>query len=136
MVLIIAQITDLHIGAPATGNSPDNSLRLVQVLDAIKTLQPQPDMVIATGDLTQDGRPEQYHKLKSLIANFPIPIHWMLGNHDDKAAFQMVFETSSADASSISLIIETDTLRIILLDSHGAGRHAGCFDASQASWLD
>ena len=125
MTLIIAQITDLHIGAPEAGNSPDNSLRLVQVLDAIKTLEPQPDMVIATGDLTQDGRPEQYHKLKSLIANFPIPIHWMLGNHDDKAAFQTAFEINGASANSISSVIETDTLRLILLDSHGAGRHAG-----------
>ena len=134
--MIIAQITDLHIGAPEAGNSPDNGLRLVQVLDAIKTLEPQPDMVIATGDLTQDGRPEQYRKLKSLIASFPIPIHWMLGNHDDKTAFQTVFETSNAAASSISSVIETDTLRIIMLDSHGTGRHAGYFDTAQASWLD
>ena len=136
MALIIAQITDLHIGAPATGRSPDNGPRLVQVLDAIKNLQPPPDMVIATGDLTQDGRPEQYRDLKSLTANFPIPIHWMLGNHDDKAAFDSVFAAPSVCENRLSSVIETETLRSILLDSCGAGRHAGHFDAAQASWLD
>ena len=67
--MIIAQITDLHIGFPAKPGDPQNDQRLTETLDAIKALKPRPDLILATGDLTNDGYPEQYERLLELFAD-------------------------------------------------------------------
>lgn len=134
--MIIAQITDLHIGFPAKPGDPQNDLRLTETLDVIASLNPRPDLILATGDLTNDGHPEQYERLLELVADCDIPIHWMIGNHDQRAPMRAAFNIPDEGNDFVSSVLEFDDLRLVLLDSHGPGLHGGGFGADQADWLD
>lgn len=53
--MLIAQITDIHLGFDP--NNPDefNRQRLNATLDALRVLSPQPDLLLVTGDIANDG---------------------------------------------------------------------------------
>ena len=48
--MLIAQISDLHIGA-----DDDNLSRLDAVLDQLEAMPARPDHLLVTGDLTEHG---------------------------------------------------------------------------------
>ena len=82
--MLIAQISDLHCrdaDAPAIlGN--DNNLNIARAVVRLNNFSPRPDIVLATGDLTSGGRPEQYGALADLFAPLEIPLYLLPGNHD------------------------------------------------------
>ena len=49
----------------------------------LQQIQPPPDLLLLTGDLSQDETPESYQRLVSLIAPLGIPAYWIPGNHDN-----------------------------------------------------
>ncbi len=86
--LLVAQLTDTHLFADDSqemlGCRTNQSFRAV-VAD-IKQLQPQPDVLLLTGDLSQDETVESYLYLRSLIESLQIPTYWIPGNHDQRLA--------------------------------------------------
>ena len=72
--MLIAQITDFHIVEPGglMADRIDPSVGLAAAIDMINELDPMPDLVLATGDLVNDGLSAQYDQ--------QIP-----GNHDDRS---------------------------------------------------
>lgn len=82
--LLIAQLTDTHLFADGSqemlGCRTNQSFRAV--VDDISQLQPQPDVLLLTGDLSQDETIESYAYLRSLIEPLQIPTYWIPGNHD------------------------------------------------------
>jgi Icc protein len=86
--LLIAQLTDTHLFADGSqemlGCRTNHSFRAV-VAD-ISQLQPQPDVLLLTGDLSQDETLESYVYLRSLIEPLNIPTYWIPGNHDQGLA--------------------------------------------------
>ena len=86
--MLIAQISDLHIkpkGELAMGRV-DTAGHLARAVAHIKTLRPAPDLVLATGDLVDGGKPEEYAHLRSLLAPLPMPVYLIPGNHDARRA--------------------------------------------------
>ncbi|MEM9136892.1 MAG: 3',5'-cyclic-AMP phosphodiesterase [Cyanobacteria bacterium P01_F01_bin.42] len=83
--LTVLQLSDLHLFAEDNqdllGLNTSGSLR--QVLESVKTLSPAPDLILLTGDLTQDESEEAYQAVKALFADFDVPIYSVPGNHDD-----------------------------------------------------
>ena len=68
--MLIAQISDLHIqkgGKPAYGRVDTVSM-LRRAVEALNALDPQPDVVLATGDLVERGSAEEYGILKEILA--------------------------------------------------------------------
>lgn len=82
--LLVAQITDTHLFADPNqewkGTLTAKTLR--SVLELIEQLQPQPDLLLLTGDLSQDETPESYQQLQTLVSSLSIPSYWIAGNHD------------------------------------------------------
>ena len=79
----ILVFTDIHIkseGEKIVGYDPlerfDTGLK-----HALKH-HPDADHLILTGDLTHNGRPDQFARLKPLLADLPLPVTLMTGNHD------------------------------------------------------
>ncbi|NEP81399.1 MAG: hypothetical protein F6K17_09110 [Okeania sp. SIO3C4] len=67
--VLVAQITDTHLFADPTEGKmyglPTES-SFLKVLEKLKQLQPQPDVLLLTGDLSQDETSESYQRLASL----------------------------------------------------------------------
>ena len=90
--LLVAQITDTHLFANPNqemlGTATAKSFQAV--LERVKRLEPQPDLLLLTGDLSQDETPESYQYLQTLLSPLSIPTYWIPGNHDSLAIAQQV----------------------------------------------
>src|SRR5271156_5729238 len=76
VAMIIAQITDLHVVARdrlCYRRVPTNA-HLADAIAHINNLDPKPDAVLASGDLTDHGRPEEYDLLREILSESITPV--------------------------------------------------------------
>jgi 3',5'-cyclic AMP phosphodiesterase CpdA len=138
--MIIVQISDLHIGAPgqlAFGRI-DTAACLARCISSILTLQPRPDMVVASGDLVNAGAPEEYRHLRELLTPLPLPLYLMPGNHDERSALRTEFSDHRylPFRGTLHYTVDTEEMRLLMLDTVVAGEDGGAFDAPQLDWLE
>lgn len=127
---ILADDGDLHVG------NPTRSLR--RVLEHIAGMPIAPRFCLLSGDLTQDGRPESYVRLRALLAPLEargLPILACPGNHDARAAMRRDFLGQEADDTHLHRAVTIDGLRVVLLDSLVPGADHGELGAAQRAWL-
>jgi 3',5'-cyclic AMP phosphodiesterase CpdA len=137
VIMLIAQVTDLHLGFQPDDPAELNRRRLDEALASLCALTPQPDLLLVTGDLSEHGTPASYETLKSIAASLPFPVHFALGNHDNRANFRQIFPDLPATASGhLDYAFNHGPLRFVVLDTAEEGRHGGAFSAAQAQWLD
>ncbi|MCG8273863.1 phosphodiesterase [Aquamicrobium sp. NLF2-7] len=127
--MLIAQISDLHIrpkGQLAYGVSETN-LYAEQAIHALLRLDPQPDCVLVTGDLTDCGLDEEYEIVAELFSRLPFPVYAVPGNHDRREPFRRTFAASgyTAEAGPLNFAVDRGPIRIIGLDSLVAGESHG-----------
>ena len=134
--MIIAQISDLHIGYAGEGNCCKNSQRLKDVVETLNGLKRQPDIVIATGDLVEHGKIWAYSDLKQVLKQIKSPVYLAFGNHDRRDTFKEVFPHIPYTNGFLQYTIEEYPVRIIVLDTLEEGRHGGSFCKTRADWLD
>jgi Icc protein len=128
MTRFIAQLSDSHITTGPLGGGPAAGLQLA--LARVLALDPRPDCVVVTGDLTDNGRPAEYAALREIIGDFPLPVHLTTGNHDDRAALLDAF------GGEAHYCVEYPEFTIVALDSLIPGSPAGRLGTRQLSWLD
>src|SRR3970040_2219774 len=89
-------ISDLHIleDEVRRQHGADTGAILRQAVPLMNALRP--DFIVASGDLISDESEESYRRLQSLLQPVKAPIHFMMGNHDDRAAFRRVFRPGEA----------------------------------------
>lgn len=134
--MLIAQVTDIHLGFEPDNPREPNLMRLEAVLAALASHEPRPDMILATGDLTEAGTPESYAALAAAFATCPIPVHYIMGNHDLRAAFRNAFPEVPVADGFIQYALDAGPLRILMLDTLEEGLHGGAFCEARAAWLD
>ena len=78
MALLIAQISDTHVGGPHEGCGE----RLSAAVDAINAMGSQPDLVLFSGDLTDSGTPEQWAEFEARVSELRPKWTAIRGNHD------------------------------------------------------
>lgn len=133
--MLIAQVTDIHLGFEPDNPAEFNRKRLDQVIRQLSAMKPQPDMLLATGDLVDRGDGESYRRLRNALDGCPFPVFYCLGNHDVRENFVQWFpETPTADGF-VQYEHETPDLRILFLDTLEEGRHGGAFCETRANWL-
>ena len=71
--MLIAQVTDVHLGFEPNNPAEFNRQRLDQVIRKLKTTEPVPDMLIISGDLVDRGDVESYKRLRSVIDGCGFP---------------------------------------------------------------
>ena len=90
--LSIAQLTDIHLFADE--NQELLGLPTIQsfraVIERLLSLRPQPDLLLLTGDLSQDGTKESYEHIQNLLSPLKTPTYWLPGNHDCISAMRQV----------------------------------------------
>jgi len=130
----LLHITDLHIlptaGATIYGTDSFESLRAV--LGAARALPEPPDLIVATGDLSEDGSPGAYRRLHQLLAGTGLPAHVLPGNHDAAAELGRALLGGAVQAGPV---VDVGAWRVVLLDSQVPGRPHGHLDRAQLDLL-
>jgi Icc protein len=91
-MLTALHLSDIHLtanGAPVYGHDPD--YRLERVLEAIALAGDKPDIVLLTGDLTDDASLSGCRRLAGRLALLGRPILAVPGNHDHPGHVQDTF---------------------------------------------
>lgn len=133
--------TDIHItseGERIIGLDP--VARFASALDHALARHPDAARIVLTGDLTHHGRPDQYDRLRTVLAGCPLPISMMIGNHDHRATFRAAFPDVPVDEDDfVQSVIDLDAYRLILLDTVNEGApitHSGLLCTKRMSWLE
>lgn len=134
--MLIAQITDIHLGFEPDTPGEFNRQRLDRTIETIRKLDPQPQMLLCTGDLIDRGDKGSYERLKEALSGLPFPYYLALGNHDERANFLEVFPDYGLVDGYLQYVIDTPALRILVLDTLEEGRHGGAFCEARADWLN
>lgn len=141
---VLLQMTDLHIAPPGKtlSGGVDTAACLQRALEGIARLPVVPEAVLITGDMVDDGSPESYRHLRSLLAALPMPIYMLPGNHDDRDALGQVFADYAPGGSRrmpggyVQYTAEVGDMRLVVLDTAVSREHHGALDAARLDWLE
>lgn len=112
---------------------------LVAAVNQLNSMQPNPDVVLLTGDLTDDGSEAAYRKLRECLELLRIPYFVISGNHDDATNFKKAFADHRylpGTGSSLHYVVEEFPLRLIGLDTTVAGEVGGRICEARRQWLN
>ncbi|MDQ0509870.1 phosphodiesterase [Ancylobacter amanitiformis] len=133
----IIQVSDLHLvtpGEPLFGSDPLD--RLEDCIVDLNLHHADADLVVFSGDLTNDGEPAAYAALGERLEALVPPFRLMLGNHDARAAFGAVFSEALDPDGFAHSFVDIDGMRIVLLDTLEPGRIEGRLCGARLDWLD
>jgi Icc protein len=91
--------------------------RLEAVIEAVRSLPNQPDAVLVSGDLTDDGAAEGYRVAREMLARLDVPLHVVPGNHDDRARLRAAFDLPGVGDDPINYSMTVGELRLVAFDS-------------------
>lgn len=133
--LCVAQVTDIHLFANPSqellGLPTAQSFQVV--LEQLQQLSPEPDLLLLTGDLSQDGKPESYQYLQDHLKPLGIPTYWLPGNHDNPAVMEQVLnQTPISSQKSFS----AGGWQFLLLNSSVSGCVHGQLSLESLEWLE
>ena len=139
--MLIAQSSDPH--ARPRGHLyeglVDSNTMFAAAIRHLESLSPQPDVVVLTGDVVDQGHASEYDMARELLAEVRIPLFVLPGNHDDREGFRRAFAHHAYLSSTGPLhfcIEDAGPVRIIGLDVTVPGHHHGLMDEAVAGWLD
>ena len=140
--MLICQLTDLHVrpvGVAANRVSETNMLT-EHACRVVAAFNPQPDVVIITGDLTECGLASEYQNLIDILRRtLSMPVYVVPGNHDRRENFRSHLAHLpgvTADPEYVQYAIEDHPVRLILLDTLVSGAAHGELSDAQLRWLD
>lgn len=139
--MLICQISDPHIvaaGELAYGRV-DTASMLARCVQQIGAMARVPDLLIATGDLTDHGHADEYRQLAALLAPLSMPVYLLAGNHDDRRALQAAFPGQRhlcGEDGFVQYTVEDWPLRLVVLDTVVPGRDGGELCARRLQWLE
>jgi len=135
-IVRLLQISDTHLFADSTrdllGIATADSFQAV--LDAITELPQAYDVVLATGDLSQDHSAESYQRFARMASvALPKPIHWLPGNHDHRVLMQNELHAAGIRPE---MQLVSEHWQVILLDSQVYGTPHGWLSHLQLEQLE
>jgi 3',5'-cyclic-AMP phosphodiesterase len=140
--MLICQLTDLHVrpaGKPANRVSETNMFT-ERAFRAVARLNPSPDVVVITGDLTDCGLDEEYANLNRLLRKFlPMPVFVIPGNHDRRGNFREGLKHLpgvAADPHYVQYTVDEYPVRLVMLDTLVPGAGHGELRSEQLEFLD
>jgi len=124
--MIIVQISDLHIGSQFLEDKFDLLVHEINELN--------PDTIVITGDLTNEGLMKEYQKCKLLLSKFNTQkIIIMPGNHDYRNTGYLLFKKFFPFESVNEL---SDDVVLVTVGTARPDRNNGEVGYRQNIWLD
>ncbi|MDC1288376.1 3',5'-cyclic-AMP phosphodiesterase [Gammaproteobacteria bacterium] len=133
-IVRLIQITDCHILARARDCLQGMNTRasFEAVCQAAMADNSDLDLILATGDLSQDASPASYQYLAQKFNELQLPLFWLPGNHDDSNAMREHLRGERISAAKQVLI---GNWLIVLLDSTIEGETGGKLSSRQIDFL-
>lgn len=129
----VVQLSDSHLFADEQGKllGLNTEFSLSKVLDLIRQEQPAIDLVLATGDLSQDGSAASYLRFHQHMQQFSAPVYWLPGNHD----LSDVMAKGQGNGQMSPCVVDMGHWRVILLDSTIRGKVPGHMSPQELQFL-
>ncbi|MEE2522571.1 phosphodiesterase [Pseudarthrobacter sp. J75] len=137
----LVHISDPHLlgGPEPLYGAVDSEASLRQLFAELQASGARPEAVIFTGDLTDQGTPDAYAKLRSIVEPacraLQAKVIWAMGNHDDRANFRAGLFDQAGNDAPVDQSYYLNGLRIITLDTSVPGFHHGELSEAQLDWL-
>ena len=133
--MLIAQITDLHLGFDPNAPEAVDCRLLRQVIEHLLAGPNGFDALLVTGDLADRGAAASYVRVRETLAEVQVPVYFAMGNHDDRASFSAVFPEAMFADGFVQYCVALPEFRLVVLDTLEVGRHGGGFCEVRATWL-
>jgi len=132
--LKVLQLTDPHLMASSEGALLGVNTRqsLAAVIREVLQNHGQPDLILATGDLSQDASREAYQYLGEQLEVFSCPSLWIAGNHDDSGMLASIAAQYQADRKQLI----QGGWNFVMLDSSVHGKVYGELSLGELAFLD
>jgi 3',5'-cyclic AMP phosphodiesterase CpdA len=115
----LLHLSDLHVGSDEEEQIEAGLVGLIERLD--------PELIVASGDLTHRGRPGQHDRAAELLRGLGPPVLAVPGNHDipytPVARFTRTFEQFERCWQTTEPLYRSDSLHVVGLNSVRPWRH-------------
>ncbi len=131
-------LTDTHLVSPGrTLHGLDPQAGLVDCVSHIRTHHADARFLVLTGDVADAGEPAAYRAVAGALAELPMPVHVIPGNHDARAAFIDAFPQAPRDDNGyVQYAFREQGATFIALDTlEPAQGSGGAFCTDRAEWL-
>ena len=137
--MLIAQISDTHILSHVS-DQPAATLRADCLERCVADINRQnPDAVVMTGDTVQHGQPDEYARLRELLAPLVAPLYMVPGNRDGKDQMRASFPEYlylQGDSEFLHYVIDEYDTCLVGIDTTLVGERKGRFCEARQAWLD
>lgn len=125
--LRLVQVSDCHVSAEpdADYRGLNASRGLAGLLTVIREFRP--DLLLLTGDISEDGSPASYARVAASLAPFGVPVLALPGNHDVPGVMMRYFPRGPWPAPQF---VEAGEWLMVLLDSTEPGAIDGMLSAA------
>ena len=130
----IVQLTDSHLFEDEQQRlqGMDTQASFHAVADAVRAERPRVDLILGTGDITQDRSAAAYRLFYDAAMALAPDMVWIPGNHDEAE----VMKSLSFATDCNRRIIDNEHWRIIMLDSSVPGKVHGELSAGELVFLE
>ena len=130
---LLVQLSDSHLFAEADGTLLGMNTResLQKVIEQVLRQQPRIDLILATGDISQDGTLESYQQFRQMTAQIAAPARWSPGNHDEP----QIMAQAAVQSALLESVVDVGNWRVTLLDSAVPGSVPGYLQDDQLQLL-
>jgi Icc protein len=133
-IVRVVQLTDCHLGkengATLLGMDTDHSLQAV--IKLVKSERETVDMLLGTGDLSDQGALQAYQRLQNYFDEFSCDQFWIPGNHDGRQEM----ETVASSGTRLCKEIRVANWQILMLDSQVPGEVGGELGQAELAILE
>jgi 3',5'-cyclic-AMP phosphodiesterase len=137
---LVVQISDVHLtpaGELAPGVRPADNL--IAALRLLADARIDPDLLLLTGDLANEGDGPSYDELTTIVGNYRsrsgATVVYLPGNHDHRPTFRKHLLGQSPDKGPVNQVAWHNGLRLVALDSTVPGKGYGLLDDETVLFL-
>lgn len=133
----LLQFTDIHLTTPGeTIGGRDPNANFEHALDHAMAQHADAEALFITGDLSDWGDAADYQRLKARVDRLPLPVHLLIGNHDDRPTMLGALPSLKGEDGFVHHVVPLSLGHAITLDTWWPDTHAGRFCEVRAAWLD
>lgn len=132
--VLLVQLSDSHLFAEASGTLMGMKTRdgLEKVVELVRAEQPAIDLLLMTGDISQDGTVQSYQAFRQISEPLGAPVRWLPGNHDEWAQMH-----KAAQGSDVLVpVTDIGRWRVTMLNSEVEGCVFGHLEDDQLQLLE